>query len=390
MKIVQINATCGIGSTGRIVEEISDRLCEKGIENYILYSLGSTERRNSYKFSNKFITKFNALLSFIFGNNGFEDFLVTKRVIAKLKKIKPDIVHLHNVHSHDINIKLLFRFLKKVNVKIYWTFHDCWAFTGYCHHFDFISCNKWRNACDNCPEFKKHSFFFDFSKRIFFKKKNSYNLENITIITPSYWMASLVSKSFFSSSQIVTIHNGINLNKFHISASNLRKQLHLETQKIILFVANKFTRNKGILDILFISKNAPKNFTLLLVGDILGLDISEYPNIVHIKNINNIEHLCEIYSIADVFVNPSYEETLPTTNIEALSCGTPVICYNTGGSLETIDDKCGILIDRGDKNKLLNAILEIEKYCFSKEDCIRKSKSFDSEAAYKKYLELYS
>lgn len=390
MIVVQINATSGQGSTGRIVEEISKQLDSLEIENYILYSLGKTKNAHAFKISNKLLTKINSLFAHLFGNNGFEDVLVTRRIIKFLNKTKPTIVHLHNVHSHDINLKKLFKYLNKTNIKVFWTFHDCWAFTGYCYHFDYISCNKWAGQCANCPLYKQFSLIADRSHSNFVKKKK-FLLENreMTIITPSTWLADNVKKSFLKKKNITTIHNGINLQDFHFVSSDFLSKNSISDKIILLFVAYKFTEKKGLNDVLFLSERLPKNYQIIMVGDIdIGL-IRGKSNILHISKIDNITTLCELYSCADIFVNPTYEDTLPTTNIESLACGTPVISYSTGGAPETIDETCGILVDRGNKDKLLNEILSFNKDEFTAENCIKKAYSFDSMKAYAKYVKLY-
>ena len=161
MKIVQINSVCGMGSTGKICIAISELLNQKNVENYIFYAMGDSDYKQGVKFSDDNYIKVQALFSRVFGNYGFNSFFATKRLISKLKSIKPDIIHLHNIHSHDCNLTILFKYIKKANIKVFWTFHDCWAITGYCTHFDMIGCDKRKTGCKKCPQVKEYSWFFD-------------------------------------------------------------------------------------------------------------------------------------------------------------------------------------------------------------------------------------
>ena len=175
MKIVQINATSGIGSTGKIAVAISELLNESNIENYIFASSISDENKNNVKVSNENYIKFQAIKSKVLGNYGFNSASATKKIINKLEEIKPDIGHLHNIHGHDCNLEMLFKYFKKTNQKLYWTFHDCWAFTGYCPYFDLAGCDKWETECKQCPQRSRYSLFFDYSKSLYNKKKQLFS-----------------------------------------------------------------------------------------------------------------------------------------------------------------------------------------------------------------------
>ena len=227
MTIVQINALCKTGSTGKICADIGDFLTKNEVENYIFHSLSSENSENYIKFSNKRYIKIQALKSRILGNYGFNSRHSTKKLISKITKIRPDIVHIHNIHSHDINLELLFDYLKAANIKVFWTFHDCWAFTGYCTHFDMSNCYKWTDQCENCVQKKYFSWFFDRSKRLFEKKKKLFTDLDLTIITPSKWLAELVHKSFLKDYDVKVVNNGINLKVFKPINSNFREKCFL-------------------------------------------------------------------------------------------------------------------------------------------------------------------
>ena len=197
MKLVQINTTCGAGSTGKICVAISEQLTAAGVENYILYTSGYSDYPRGKKYMTAPEVKIQALKSRIFGNYGFQSKAATKRLITELDIIAPDIVHLHNLHSHNVHLGNLFSYLKAKEIKIFWTFHDCWAFTGYCPHFDMIGCDMWKNTgCGMCPQKIHYSWFFDRSKWLFEKKKELFSDLDLTIITPSQWLADQVKQSF--------------------------------------------------------------------------------------------------------------------------------------------------------------------------------------------------
>lgn len=390
MKIVQINATCNSGSTGKICYAISQLLNEKGIENYILYSLGISDYEQGIKYTNEKYLKRQALKSRIFGNYGFNSKGSTKKLISELEKIKPDIIHLHNIHSNDVNLKMLFDYIRDNKIKTYWTFHDCWSFTGYCPHFDMIGCNKWEQGCYECPQRKQYSWFFDKSKKLYQRKKELIKDIDLTIVTPSCWLADLVKKSFFKGCDIKVIHNGINLETFKPRESDFRKQYSLEDKYILLGVAFGWGNKKGLDVFLELSRRLPDKYQIVLVGTNDETDKCLPDNIISIHKTNNQTELAEIYSSADLFVNPTREENYPTVNMESLACGTPVLTFKTGGSPEIIDEKTGYVVEKNDVDEMEKQIIRIcENGVFSRQDCIEKAKEFNQEDRFKEYINLY-
>ena len=390
MKVVQINSVSGMGSTGKIAEDISRLLNENNIENYILYSLGNTNHKNSIKFATLPYIKVNALKSRILGNFGFNSTLSTNNLIRKLKAIKPDIVHLHNLHSHDINIKILFKYLKKERIKVVWTFHDCWAFTGYCTYFDCVNCDKWRTKCTKCPLRKKSSWFFDNSAKLFKQKKRLFEGLDLTIVTPSKWLADLVNESFLKVYHVKVIHNGINLSIFKPTENNFKEEYNINDKYIILGVAFPWSERKGLDSFLKLSNMLDDRFRIVLVGCSKEQIMQLPANIIGIEKTNNQIELAQIYTAVDLFVNPTREEVLGMTNIEALACGTPVITFNTGGSPECIDETCGEIVEKGDINGLYNKINSLFFKDIPLQVCVNRAKNiFNSRDRYLEYLNLY-
>lgn len=391
MKIVQINSICGKGSTGKICVAVSELLNEKGIENYILYSNGDSSYSQGIKYQGSFYTKIQALKSRIFGNFGFNSHVSTKRLIKKLEQINPDIVHLHNIHSHDCNLDLLFKYLKKKNKKLFWTFHDCWAFTGYCPHFDMIGCDKWQSECGKCPQKRYYSWFFDKSKKLFDKKKKLFSGLDLSIVTPSKWLGGLVKQSFLKDYPVKVINNGIDLNIFKPTESNFKEKYNIKDKFILLGVAFGWGVRKGLDVFIELSKRLDERFQIVLVGTDDSVDKQLPKNIISIHRTQNQTELAEIYTSADLFVNTTREENYPTVNMESIACGTPVITFNTGGSPEIIDESCGIVVDKNDIDRLETEIKRLyNERPFSKEDCLNKAKEFNKDDKFKEYLDLYS
>ena len=390
MKVVQINATCGAGSTGKICVAISELLGEQNIENYIFYTQGNSDFENGIKYAKNKYIKVQALKSRIFGNYGFNSICATKKVIKLLKKISPDIVHLHNIHSHDCHLGMLFNYFKNAKTKLFWTFHDCWAFTGYCTYFDMANCDKWQTECKKCPKAKQSTWFFDKSNKLFNKKKELFEGLNLTIITPSQWLADLVKKSFLKDYPVKVIYNGIDLNVFKPTTSDFRKKYNCEDKHVILGVAFDWGARKGFDVFLELSKRLDDNYQIVLVGTNDNIDKQLPQNIISIHRTQNQTELAEIYTAADLFVNPTREEVLGLVNLEALACGTPVLTFNTGGSPECIDDTCGRVVEKNDIDAFEKEIIEIcNKHIISKEACIKFAQSFANEVKYPEYLKTY-
>lgn len=246
MKVVQINATSGIGSTGKICRGISKILNDNNIENYIFHTKGNGDGPNDYRYMQQKEIKFAALKSRILGNWGFNSKKATVKLINALKGIKPDIVHLHNMHGHNCNLELLLKHLKENRVKVIWTFHDCWAYTGYCVHYEMVNCYKWQKECFDCPQKKKYTWLIDNSKRLFYKKRNLLKDLDLTIVTPSEWLFEEVKKSFLKGKTIRVINNGINTDIFKPTDSAFRERYGLDNKHIVLGVAFDWGIKKGL------------------------------------------------------------------------------------------------------------------------------------------------
>ncbi|MBQ8302252.1 MAG: glycosyltransferase [Clostridia bacterium] len=392
MKIVQINSVCGKGSTGKICVAVSELLTKKGIENYIFYASGNSNYPLGRKYMLDIDVKIQALKSRIFGNYGFNSQIATKRLLKELKSIKPDIVHLHNLHGHNVHLGMLFSYLKDNKIKVFWTFHDCWALTGYCPHYDMVGCNQWKNGgCEKCIQRKHYSWFFDRSKYLFEKKKALFTGLDLTIVTPSKWLADQVKQSFLKDCEVKVINNGIDLSVFYPRESDFRVKYSLEDKFIILGVAFGWGVRKGLDVFIELSKRLDERFKIVLVGTDDKVDKQLPDNIISIHRTNNQAELAEIYSAVDLLINPTREDTFPTVNIESIACGTPVLTYNTGGSPECLDDCCGMVVDRDDVEALFYAVIRCkEQHLFVSADCRKRGETYNHHDKFLEYIELYS
>ena len=389
-RIVQINTTCGAGSTGKICVAVSRLLTEQGIENSVFYTHGSSDYPLGIHFGTPAYKKVQALRSRVLGNYGFNSKRITKQMIAELDRIRPDAVHLHNIHGHDCDLELLFTYFKSRGIKVFWTFHDCWAFTGYCPHFDMIGCDRWQTGCGDCPQRRKYSWFLDRSGTLFRRKKELFAGLDLTVITPSAWLGDLVRQSFLGGYPVHVIHNGIDLSVFRPTPRDAREKYGLEGKKVLLGVTFGWSIRKGLDVFIELASRLDDTYRIVLVGTDKSVDKLLPPGILSIHRTKNQAELAELYTAADLFVNPTREENYPTVNMEALACGTPVVTFRTGGSPEIIDPTCGSVVPKNDVDALEREIIRVcAERPYSKAACLAKAQSFDQRKRFLEYTELY-
>ena len=396
MKTVLINS-CNFGSTGNIMLEIAETAENGGYTAAVCYPQSRDNSRKQkekdFIIGTRFSRNIHLQLAGITGLNGCFSYFSTLKLLKKLDKLKPDIIHLHNLHNCYINLSLLFKYIKKHNIKTVWTLHDCWAFTGHCPHFDMIGCDKWKTGCYSCPQYKEYpKSLFDNSKYMYrLKKKWFTGIKDMTIVTPSEWLAGLVKESYLKDYPVKVINNGIDLNVFKPTESDFRKKYALENKYIVLGVAFGWGRRKGLDVFIELEKRFDKEkYKIVLVGTDDNIDKLLPENIISIHRTQNQTELVKIYSAADVFANPTREENYPTVNMEALACGTPVVTFNTGGSPEMLDETCGAAVAKDDNDAMYNEIIRIcEKKPYSLEACIKKAKGFDKNEKFGEYIRLY-
>lgn len=395
MIVVQINTGIGFGSIGRIADQIGALVDKEGGSCY--YAHGSRyithKASTAIQIGAKWEDYIHYVISFLSGYDGIGSVCATKRLVKRLKEIKPDVVHLHNIHGFYVNYKILFAYLVEADIPIVWTFHDCWPITGHCPYFDSVNCMKWKIGCHDCPLRNDYprSLFFDQSAHNYALKKASFtSVKNLTIVPVSDWLCNIVKDSYLKDANIKVIHNGVDINIFKPQKTNIRRIYNIpDSKKIVLGVASGWDERKGFSD--FIKMAEIESFQIIMVGNI-DVDASRLPpNIIHIKNTNSQYELAEFYSAADVFANPTYSDNFPTTNIEALACGTPVVTYNTGGSPEAIDENTGIIVPQGDLEAFINSIKSL---CLSNKPVDvcrgRAEKYFNKDERFADYIKLYN
>ncbi len=396
MKIIYIN-TCSTGSTGNFAIRLGKFVEQAGNLSYLCVPNGRHNKRkydgNRIWIGGRISEDSHLILSRLTGLNGCFSLMSTYRFLKKVKQINPDIIHLNNLHNSYINLPLLFKFIKKNDIPVVWTLHDCWSFTGQCPHFTIAKCEKWRDGCFACPQYRKYpQSYIDMTKTMYKKKKQWFTgVDNLTIVTPSRWLSELVKQSFLSEYPIKVINNGIDLSVFKPIENDFRLKYAIGDKKIVLGVAFGWGYAKGLDVFVELSKRLdPQKYQIVLVGTNKKTDKQLPSNIISIHRTQNQRQLAKIYTAADVFINPTREENFPTVNIEALACGTPVLTFKTGGSPEIVNDTCGSVVEVNDIDEMIKEILyTCNNAPYKSENCIKRAKVFDKENMFAEYTELY-
>lgn len=402
-KLLQINPVIRINtSTGRIMQEIGELARAHGWETYIAYSKGRDGvKPNEAKLipvGTKWDVAWHGVLTRLFDRHGLASDGATRAFIEEIKRIQPDIIHIHNIHGYFLNYRILFKYLSKANIPVIWTVHDCWLYTGHCYHYAYKHCYKWNELCQECPQQKEFptSWWIDRSKQNYLDKKKAFTSvpnEWLTFVTVSEWMKNEMKQSFLKDYSFQVIHNGINLENFRIyPTEEVKKQYALEGKRIILGVASIWMEEKGWKDFMQLAILLNPEEVIVLVGVKEEQKKGLPPNIVPISRTENLKQLAELYAAAEVFVNPTWQDNYPTVNLEAIACGTPVVTYRTGGSIEVITPDTGFIVGQGDIQGLLNAIREIEikgKDYYQPRCRAYAEAHFKKEDRYADYLKLY-
>jgi glycosyltransferase involved in cell wall biosynthesis len=396
VKVLFINCVYKHGSTGRIVNQISDYLTKNGVDNYVAYGIPKIEGvSNGFLINNSIDAHIHSFLSRKLCLQGQCSTLPTLRLISFIKKYNPDIIHLHNLHGHYLNFKLLFKYLSKSHHKVVWTFHDCWPMTGKCAHFTVAKCDKWssKEGCHNCiqlntyPDSEK-----DRSHKNFELKKQLFTcLPDLHIVTVSEWLKSICKRSYFRDFDIRCIHNGINTGIFKPSNQNVFNDNKLENKKIILFVSNIWNGVKGEEIIMKLDEFLPDDYSLVVVGKGSESINNNSKRIITISHTKSQHELAEIYSSADVFVCTSIEESCSLVVLEAQACGTPAIVFDSTGIPENVKENCGKIIPVGEFSDLLDAIVTTSNHKNQySESCIKNiNREYTIEHMCESYFHLY-
>lgn len=339
------------------------------------------------------ISKFLGKLT---GFRGCFNYFTTKKFLRKIDSLNPSILHLHNLHGNYINLRLLFDYIKRKKLKIVWTLHDCWSFTARCPYFTISQCEKWRTGCHNCPTLKEYPGMYIDQTKLMWKLKRKWftgiDRDKIVIVCPSKWLADLARESYLGGYDIRVIHNGINLDTFKPTPGHFRANHNIPPEKfIVLGVAAGWGVRKGFDVFARLARELDSRFQVVIVGEAKGVADQMPENLLHIQRTWNAKELAEIYTESNVFANPTREENYPTVNLEAVACGTPVVTFRTGGSPETIDESCGVVVDYNDYDSLKREIIRVcETRQFTSESCINYAhKNFNYQDRMTEYVNLF-
>lgn len=402
-RLLQINPVVRVStSTGRIMQEIGELAMAHGWESFIAYSKGRDGlrecRSHVVPVGNRGDVCMHGLETRLFDRHGLASSSATRRFIKQLDLIRPDIIHIHNIHGYFLNYKILFNYLSRSGIPVVWTVHDCWLYTGHCYYYSYIGCMKWETGCGDCPQQKcfPASYLLDRSRQNYIEKRTAFTSmphDKLTIVPVSEWIRAEMSHSFLKDYPFQVIHNGIDTGTFQPGDPlPVKKKYGLCGKRLILGVASIWSREKGFDDFLEIARMLRDDEMIVLVG-VNGKQIKHLPhNIAGIRRTENVHELAALYSAADVFVNLTWQDNYPTVNLEAIACGTPVVTYRTGGSVEAVTSATGFVVEQGDLKGILEAVRSIEttgKKFYSERCRSYALAHFRKEDRYADYIALY-
>lgn len=384
------------------MQEIGELAMANGWESYVAYSEGRDGvkpcRSKLMSVGGKLDVAFHGLWTRLTDRHGLASWNATRRFVDEIKALKPDVIHIHNIHGYFLNYRILFEFLKDAGIPVVWTVHDCWLYTGHCYYYSSINCNKWETGCGDCPQRKSFpkSWVVDRSAENYLDKSVAFNSikENLTIVPVSLWIRNEMSRSFLNDCRFQIIHNGIDLNVFapQPDGKEVREKYGLGDRHIILGLASIWSKEKGWDDFMEMSGMLNDDEVIVMVG-VDEKQLERLPkNVVGIRRTENVRQLAELYSAAAAFVNPTWQDNYPTVNLEAIACGTPVVTYRTGGSIEAVTEGTGYIVEQGDVKGLLRYVRKIESEGDSEYTARCRAYAlahFRKEDRYADYLQLY-
>ncbi len=422
MKVAIINTVVGTGSVGRIACGTADEIMESGGEALLCRGRGeAVPGYDNYRIGSDPDMALHGVLTRITDRHGLYSRGATRRLIRRLEGYDPDVIQLHNVHGYYVNYPLLFDWLRSCKKPIVWTLHDCWAFTGHCAHFEYCECDKWcrDTGCFDCPEKNEYpaSYMRDASQSNFkLKKEHFTGIPGLHLVTPSNWLKDAVSRSFLSDYPVKVINTGIDLDIFSPGAgetagadqgkgaAGIRERYGIGGKTLLLGVANPWRETKGMYDFAslydMLEKEHPGEYSVAMIG-LRPSQMERLPEgIIKIVHTDSVRELAEWYSTADFYVNLTYGDTFPTTNIEAIACGTPVITYNAGGSGEIVTPETGAVVGKGDISAVVKAVSEMSAgpddikradggLTGTERACVERAGNYAKRDKYKEYYELY-
>lgn len=354
----------------------------KPIKNFV------NKRENHEFIGSTFSVKLHSFLAAYTGYHGLFSVCATLKLIRRLKKIKPDVLMLLNLHGWYINLPLIFNYIKKNDIKVVWRFPDFWPITGHCTGFASVECDKWQTGCYDCPQYKEYpQSKVDRSKQLYkLKSKWFSNINNLTLVAITKYLSGFIEKSFLKQYDCRVIYNGVDLDVFKPTPSDFRQQYGLQDKFVVLGVASDWSNRKGLDVMIKLSNQLDNRFKVVLVG----LEKLDGDHNMLLIPAQNPSELRKIYTAADVFANPTRAEAFGNVNIEALACGTPIVMFNTDGAPESIDETCGVVVDKNDIDAMQK---HIENICINKsltkEACLKRAEFFEKDKRTNEYVKLF-
>lgn len=392
IRVLEINAVYKKGSTGVLMDQIGEVLQEDGMEVYYA-TPDAPVSKYTYQIGNRLDHKGHAVLCRLVGVQGYFSNIATAKLIRWIDRIKPDIIHLHNLHSNYINYTVLLSYIQKRRIKTIITLHDCWFFTGKCFHFLYDDCLKWQENCGRCPRKRKEqaSLVFDFSKKVLADKKRLIgDNANVQIVAVSEWLAAEARKSILRNRPISVIRNGIDLGVFQPQEINRAEKNIQNDEFVLLVMANKWFAPENANSVKELLDSLETGMRVIVIGcneNQASCDVK-----VTCLGRLNAQQLAQYYSLADVFVNLTKVDSFPTVNMEAISCGTPVVTFDSGGSRESVlEGKTGYVVPYGNVPLLMDRIKLIRKVGKSAyiAECLKAAQmTFDKKKCFIQYLYL--
>ena len=395
--LVEINVSLNWGSTGRIAEQIGICAENQGWDVYMVHGARykNASHFKSIQVSTKIEEYFHWFYSTCFDAQGLGSIWATRRLVRKLKKIAPSVVHCHNIHGCYINYPILFNYLSECNIPVVWTFHDCWPFTGHCAYYIEANCEKWKTLCHSCPAIRSFpTSVFDNASRNYNRKKGLLtSVSNLTIVPVTNWLANEVKQSFLSNVPIHAIHNGIDLSTFYYRESDIRNRYHICSKYMLLSAATGFDERKGLEDYNKLSELLPDDYQIVLVGGLeKGCTVKLSKKILLLPKTKTQAELAEFYSSADVLLSLSFAETFGLTIVEAMACGTPVVAYDNTAQSEVVSEGTGFKVKTGNVEDVAKHVIEIcENGKNPYREICRKhaDEFFNKDNQCQKYVELF-
>jgi putative colanic acid biosynthesis glycosyltransferase len=391
--LLQLNCTANWGSTGKIAEQIGLCAMAHGWDSYIAYGRWMNPSKSKLiRVGSRLNPYEHYAENLLLDNEGLASRLATRKFLQEVDRIKPDVVHLHNIHDHWINYRMLFAYLAEKKIPVVWTQHDQWATTGHCM-YNLCGCERWKTECHDCPVSKWYSL--DRSRRNFrLKKELLAAIPSLTIVPVSEWLGNNIRLSHLKDRPIEVIHNGIDIHTFSPQPTDAHERYGIDKhKKIILGVAALWDARKGLNDFYALANRLPKDeYTIVIVGRLTEetTPSEDGCQMIFVPRTQNMLELAQLYSSASVFVNPTYQDNYPTTNLEAIACGTPVITYATGGSPESVDESTGAVVVQGDIDGLVANIERLANGDYT-EACRKKAEAeFDNSECFNPYISLYN